>query len=81
MLMCMQDTDLSHEHLLELVGKIAYRLSGDAECHFRHHYSISVRSLIHGRDAPVVYPPHARPIVVPINWRSYLARLVVCMEA
>jgi chemotaxis protein CheX len=81
MLMCMQDSNLSHEHLLELVGKIANTLSGDAERHFRHQYSISVRSLIHERDMPLVYPPDARPIVVPINWRSYLARLVVCMEA
>jgi len=79
MLMCMQDTDLSHEHLCELVGKIADTLSGDAERIFRFQYSISVRSTVNERDAPLVYPPHARPIVIPIAWRSYQARLVVCL--
>ena len=81
MLMCMQDTDLSHEHLCELVGKIADTLSGDAERIFRFQYSISVRSTVNERDAPLVYPPHARPIVIPIAWRSYQARLVVCLDS
>ncbi|HEY4972119.1 MAG TPA: chemotaxis protein CheX [Steroidobacteraceae bacterium] len=81
MLMCMQHTDLSHEHLRELVGEIANALSGDAQRNFRHQYSISVHSVVHDRDAPMVYPPHARPIVIPIAWRSYQARLVVCLDS
>ena len=80
MLMWMRDTDLSHEHLRELVGQVAATLSGDAQRSFRHQYSISVRSVVHDDDAPVVYPPHARPIVIPIAWRSYQARLVVCVD-
>jgi chemotaxis protein CheX len=81
MLMCMQDTDLSHEHLRELVGEIANRLSGDAQRNFRHQYSVSVRSVVHEGDAPLVYPPSRRPIVIPIAWRSYQARLVVCLDS
>jgi chemotaxis protein CheX len=81
MLMCMQQTDLSHEHLRELVGQIADTLSGDAQRNFRHQYSIAVRSQVHDGEAPVVYPPHARPIVIPIAWRSYQARLVVCLDS
>jgi chemotaxis protein CheX len=81
MLMCMQDTDLSHEHLRELVGEIANRLSGDAQRNFRHQYSVSVRSVVHEVDAPLVYPSQARPIVIPIAWRSYQARLVVCLDS
>ncbi len=81
MLMCMQDTDLSHEHLRELVGEIAGTLSGDAQRNFRHQYSVSVRSVVHEGDAPMVYPPHRRPIVIPIAWRSYQARLVVCLDS
>jgi chemotaxis protein CheX len=81
MLMCMQDTDLSHEHLRELVGEIADTLSGDAQRNFRHQHSVSVRSVVHDCGAPMVYPPHARPIVIPIAWRSYQARLVVCLDS
>ena len=64
----------------ELVGQIADTLSGDAQRNFRHQYSIEVHSQVHDGDAPVVYPPHARPIVIPIAWRSYQARLVVCLD-
>jgi chemotaxis protein CheX len=81
MLMCMQATDLRHDHLRELVGEIANTLSGDAQRNFRHQYSLSVRSVVHERDAPMVYPPHARPIVIPIAWRSHQARLVVCLDS
>jgi len=81
MLMCMRDTDLSHKHLRELVGEIANTLSGDAQRNFRRQYSVSVQSVVHERDAPMVYPPHARPIVIPIAWRSYQARLVVCVDS
>ena len=81
MLMCMQDTDLSHEHLCDLVDTIANTLSGDAQRNFRRQFSVSVLSAAQDRDAPVVYPPDRRPIVIPIAWRSYQARLVVCLDS
>ena len=81
MLMCMQDTDLSHDHLCDLIGDIANTLSGDAQRNFRNHFSGSTLSVVRDRDAPVVYPPNARPIVIPIAWRSYQARLVVCLDS
>jgi chemotaxis protein CheX len=81
MAMCMHDTDLSDEHLRERVGEIAAALSEDAQRSLRHQYRILVHSLVHAGDAPLVYPPHARPIVIPIAWRSYQARLVVCLDS
>jgi chemotaxis protein CheX len=81
MLMCMRDTDLSHDHLCELVGEIASTLSGDAQRNFRYQFSIATRSVLHDRKAPVLYPPNSRPIVIPIAWRSYQARLVVCLDS
>lgn len=81
MLMCMQHTDLSHDHLCELVGEIANTLSGAAQRNFRHQFSVSAPSVVHDRDAPVAYPAEARPIVIPIAWRSYQARLVVCLDS
>jgi hypothetical protein len=29
----------------------------------------------------MVYPVNSRPIVIPIAWRSYQARLVVCLDS
>lgn len=81
MLMRMQETDMSHDNLCDLVGEIANTLSGNARRDFGHQFSISVPSVVHGRNAPMDYPPNTRPIVIPIAWRTYRARLVVCLDS
>src|SRR5580658_2913767 len=80
MLMRMQETDMCQENLCDLVGEIANTLSGNARRDFGHTFNISVPSVLHGRDAAMDYPPNARPIVIPIEWRTYHARLVVCLN-
>ncbi len=80
MLMRMQETDMSHDNLCDLVGEIANTLSGNARRDFGHQFQISVPSVVHGRNTPVEYPANTRPIVVPIEWRTYHARLVVCLN-
>jgi chemotaxis protein CheX len=80
MLMRMQETDMSHDNLCDLVGEIANTLSGNARRDFGHQFNISVPSVTHGRGSPVEYPDKTRPIIVPIEWRTYHARLVVCLD-
>jgi chemotaxis protein CheX len=81
MLMRMQEPDMSHENLCDLVGEIANTLSGNARRDFGHQFNISVPSVVAGRDTAVEYPPDSRPIVIPIDWRNYHARLVVCLNS
>ena len=80
MLMRMQETEMSHDNLCDLVGEIANTLSGNARRDFGAQFNISVPSVIHGRQATVDYPADTRPIVIPIEWRKYHARLVVCLN-
>jgi chemotaxis protein CheX len=80
MLMRMQETDISHANLCDLVGEIANTLSGNARREFGPDFNISVPSVVHGRDAPMEFPADTRPIVIPIEWRKYQARLVVCLN-
>ena len=81
MLMRMQETDMSHDNLCDLVGEIANTLSGNARRDFGHQFNISVPSVVHGRQTPIEYPPNTRPIVIPIAWRTYHASLVVCLNS
>jgi hypothetical protein len=39
-----------------------------------------VPSVIAGRDGKLEYPQASRPIVIPIEWRNYHARLIVCLQ-
>ena len=80
MLMRMQETDMSHENLCDLVGEIANTLSGNARRDFGHQFQISVPTVISGRGGALEYPAAARPIVIPIDWRNYHARLLVCLS-
>ena len=80
MLMRMQETDLSHENLCDLVGEIANTLSGNARRDFGHQFQISVPAVISGRGGALDYPPASRPMVIPIDWRNYHARLIVCLH-
>jgi chemotaxis protein CheX len=80
MLMRMQETDMSHDNLCDLVGEIANTLSGNARRDFGAQFNISVPAVVHGRQTAVDYPADTRPIVIPIEWRKYHARLVVCLN-
>ena len=80
MLMRMQETDMSHENLCDLVGEIANTLSGNARRDFGHQFQISVPSVVCGRETTMEHPPDTRPIVIPIQWRTHRARLVVCLN-
>ena len=80
MLMRMQETDMSHENLCDLVGEITNTLSGNARRDFGQQFQISVPSVIAGRGRKLDYPQASRPIVIPIEWRNYHARLIVCLQ-
>jgi len=80
MLMRMQETDMSHDNLCDLVGEIANTLSGNARRDFGQQFQISVPAVIAGRDGQLDYPKATRPIVIPIEWRNYHARLIVCLH-
>jgi chemotaxis protein CheX len=79
MLMRMQETDMGHENLCDLVGEIANTLSGNARRDFGQQFQISVPAVISGRGSQLEYPAATRPIVIPIDWRNYHARLIVCL--
>jgi chemotaxis protein CheX len=80
MLMRMQETDMGHENLCDLVGEITNTLSGNARREFGQQFQISVPLIVAGRDGMLDYPRTCRPIVIPIEWRNYHARLIVCLQ-
>jgi chemotaxis protein CheX len=81
MLMRMQEPDMCHENLCDLVGEIANTLSGNARRDFGSQFNISVPEIVSGKDCQVDYPASTRPIVIPIDWRNYHARLVVALNS
>jgi len=79
LLMKMQENDFSHETMRDLVGEVANTISGNARRDFGKNFVISVPVVI-AHEVDKVTAPHSRSYVIPINWRTHSAKLVVCLE-
>ncbi len=79
LLMKMQENDFSHESMLDLVGEVANTISGNARRDFGHDFVISVPSVLTGDQPRIPHKPGTRSFVIPINWRSHSAKLVVSL--
>ena len=80
LLMRMGETELTEENMADLVGEVANTISGNARRDFGKDFLISVPQIITGDPDKVTTPDNVRSFVIPINWRSHAAQLVVCLE-
>jgi chemotaxis protein CheX len=79
LLMKMQENDFSHETMRDLVGEVANTISGNARRDFGRDFVISVPSVLSGERPEIPQKPGARSFVIPINWRSHSAKLIVSL--
>ncbi len=78
LLMKMQENDFSHETMRDLVGEVANTISGNARRDFGREFVISVPSVLSGQ-LKIPQKPGLRSFIIPINWRSHSAKLVVSL--
>src|SRR6201997_1221044 len=79
LLMKMQESDFSHETMRDLVGEVANTISGNARRDFGNEFVISVPSVLSGQKPTIPQKPGVRSFIIPINWRSPPAKLVVSL--
>jgi chemotaxis protein CheX len=79
-LMKMQENDFSHENMCALVSDVANTICGSARRGFGRDFVISPPNIVHGERADVSVVPSRRSFVIPINWRSHSAKLVVALK-
>jgi chemotaxis protein CheX len=80
LLMRLGETEMTHENMCDLVGEVANQISGNARRDFGNEFMISVPRVIIGQPEHAVTPSNTRSFVIPINWRSHSAQLVVCLD-
>ena len=80
LLMRMNESDVSHENMCDVVGEVANTIAGNARRDFGNQFVISVPTVLAGNGEKPQLPKGGQPIVIPINWRSHSARLVVCLK-
>jgi chemotaxis protein CheX len=79
-LMKMQQNDFSHENMCEVVSEVANAICGHARRSLGGDCVISAPTVFHGDGADVNVIPGRRSFVIPINWRSHSAKLVVAFK-
>jgi len=80
LLMKMQESDFSHETMRDLVGEVANTISGNARKDFGRDFVISVPSVLSGEKPEIPNAKGTRSFVIPINWRSHSAKLIVALK-
>jgi chemotaxis protein CheX len=80
LLMKMQENDFSHETMRDLVGEVANTISGNARRDFGRDFVISVPAVLAGEKPEIPLVPGSRSFVIPINWRSHSAKLIVSLK-
>jgi chemotaxis protein CheX len=80
LLMKMNESNVTHENLCDLVGEVANTISGNVRRDFGKDFVISPPTVVTGAASQIELPAGCRPVVIPINWRSHAAKLVVCLQ-
>ena len=80
MLMRMGETELTQENMCDLVGEVANTISGNARRDFGRNFVISTPTICDRTNASTAAATTGRSFVIPINWRSYAANVVVCLQ-
>jgi chemotaxis protein CheX len=80
LLMKMQQNDFSHENMCEVVSEVANTICGSARRGFGRECMVSPPRVVHGDGADMSVVAGRRSFVIPINWRSHSAKLVVAVK-
>ena len=80
LLMRMNETDTSEANMKDLIGEVANTISGNARRDFGKDFEITVPTVVSSENGKFAPPVSARPFVIPLNWRSHSAKLIVCLE-
>lgn len=80
MLVRMGENEITVENMADLVGEVANTISGNVRRTFGDEFVIATPRVVVNRPEELVLPVHIRPFVVPINWRTHSAQLVVCVD-
>lgn len=79
-LISMDETELSDELLIDLVGEIANTISGNARTEFGADFHISVPFVFKGVPQSVILPKNERSFIIPVTWQSQEGEIVICLQ-
>ena len=80
LLLSIGEKDTSEANMIDMVGEVANTIAGNARASLGKAFMISVPVVIEGSPSTIHLPTTSRAYVIPVNWKSYTAAVVVCLE-
>ena len=75
----MGETDISDENMMDLVGEVANTIAGNARSEFGEKFENSVPFVIRGATDEIVLPRENRSFVIPLEWKTHHAAIVISL--
>lgn len=80
LLMSVGESEVTSEHLCDMVGEIANTIAGNARKEFGSEFMISVPVVVQGVPEKIHLPDNTRSVVIPTKWKSYQSAIVVALD-
>jgi chemotaxis protein CheX len=80
LLMCLNETEITTETMADVVGEVANTIAGNARADFGRSFEISTPRVLSNASESASPPPGGSAVVIPINWRSHTAKLIVSLS-
>jgi len=80
LILSLGENNTSEENMIDMVGEVANTLSGNARRELGRDFMISVPMVVEGAPSNIHLPKELRSYVIPINWKSYNAAVVICLK-
>lgn len=74
------EEDFSDDNLADMVGEVANTISGNVRRTYGANFLISVPLILTGGSDKVTFPKNVSTYIIPISWKQFEPRLLVCFE-
>lgn len=76
----MGEVDFCEENIIDITGEIANTISGNVRTRYGKNFMISVPAVLSGGNHTVSYPSNTATYIIPISWKQFEPRLMICLE-
>ena len=76
----MGETDFCDENIADITGEIANTISGNVRRSYGKNFMISVPVVLAGGNHQVTFPGGNATYIIPVSWKQFEPRLMICLE-
>jgi chemotaxis protein CheX len=76
----MGEVDFCDDNIIDITGEIANTISGNVRARYGKDFMISVPAVLSGGSHTISYPANTATYIIPVSWKQFEPRLMICLE-